>query len=261
VIRLFGAFAHPDDDVYQIGGTLALDPRGFDTTFVFATSGGAGPITEGSGVTRHTLASVREREQAAGMVALGVAERTRARFLRHPDYRVPEVPFARLASELEDLMREFRPHVVVTFGSDGLTSHHDHIRVGEACTRAFHAAREGAARGDFARLLHTALPRSDVDRFYAVLARLHDRGYGDEGDLFNLVGVPDERIAVQVDVSRVRDVKLAGILAHATQRCEWERIPEPARWIHLDRESFVQAWPRRLDSQPLATSLAVVPAA
>jgi LmbE family N-acetylglucosaminyl deacetylase len=242
-IRLFGAFAHPDDDVYQLGGTLALDPRRFETTFVFATSGDAGPITEGSGATRETLADVREGEQAAALAAIGTGERARARFLRHPDYHLPDVPLDRLAAELEAAMREVAPHVVVTFGPDGLTSHHDHIRVGEACTRAFHAARATARPGTFARLLHTAIPRSDVDRFYAGLAGLEDRTYGAEGDLFNLVGVPDERIDEQIDVGPVVRTKLAGILAHATQVCEWERIPAPLRWIHLEHESFVQAWP------------------
>jgi LmbE family N-acetylglucosaminyl deacetylase len=147
----------------------------------------------------------------------------------------------------------------VTFGPDGLTSHHDHIRIGAACTEAFHAARTGAAPGEFARLLYTALPRTDVDRFYAGLVRAERERYGNEGELFNLVGVPDERIAVQVDISEAAETKLAAILAHATQRCEWERIPETLRWIHLERESFVQAWPPRRDGSPIATELTASP--
>jgi LmbE family N-acetylglucosaminyl deacetylase len=254
-IRLFGAFAHPDDDVYQLGGALALAPAAFETTFVFATSGDAGPITEGSGATRETLAAVREQEQAAAMTRLGVAGRSRARFLRHPDYHLPEVPLETLVHELEDAMVEARPHVVVTFGPDGLTSHHDHIRVGQACAEAFHRVRAVAAPGECARLLYTALQRSDVDRFYADVVGTDDGTYGPEGELFNLVGIPDERIAVRVDVSSVSEIKLEAILAHGTQRCEWERIPEPARWIHLERECFVQGWPARPDDSAVAPTL------
>jgi hypothetical protein len=50
---------------------------------------------------------------------------------------------------------------------------------------------------------------------------------------------------VRVDTRSVAARKMAGIRAHATQRGEWERIPKPLRWIHLDDECFVQAWPPR----------------
>ena len=43
--------------------------------------------------------------------------------------------------------------------------------------------------------------------------------------------------------------KLGAILAHRTQICEWERIPEPLRWIYLDEEAFVQARPNE-DAAP-----------
>jgi len=68
-------------------------------------------------------------------------------------------------------------------------------------------------------------------------------GFGDEGVLFNPTGVADERIAVRVDTRPVRDRKLAGIQRHRTQRIEFERIPEPLRWIYLDAKCFVQAFP------------------
>jgi hypothetical protein len=47
-----------------------------------------------------------------------------------------------------------------------------------------------------------------------------------------------------VDTTQVSDQKLAGILAHRTQLIEHERVPEPLRWIHLDSECFVQAYPQ-----------------
>ena len=81
-----------------------------------------------------------------------------------------------------------------------------------------------------------------VDRFYAGVRRggFH---YGEEGRLFDITGVPDERIAVRVDTRAVRDRKWAAILRHRTQLDEHERIPEPLRGIVLDAECFVQAFP------------------
>ncbi len=249
--RLVGVFAHPDDDVYSIGGSLVLEGERLDVTLVLCTSGDAGPIWI-DGVERDELGAVREREQAASMDALGVD--ADVRFLRHPDYHLPEVPFDALVDQVEAVLREVRPHVVITFGGDGMTSHHDHIRAGEVGEAAFHRARADADDHAFARLLQVAIPRSAVDRFYAGLADLGESSYGEEGTLFNLTGVPDERIAVEVDTRPVLATKLAGVEAHRTQIGELERIPEPLRGIHLDTEWFVQAWPERAPGPP-ATSI------
>ena len=225
-----------------------------DVTLVFCTSGDAGPIWVEGIATRDTLGGIREREQGASMAALGVE--ADVRFLRHPDYHLPEVPFDAVVAEIESVLRETRPHVVVTFGPDGLTSHHDHVRAGEAAEAAFQRARRDGSGGEaFARLLQVALPRSAVDRFYAGLRAVGETGYGEEGTLFNLTAVPDERIAVAVDTRPVLDTKLAGILAHRTQVGELERIPEALRWIHLDTEWFVQAWPPVRGGKPPATDI------
>lgn len=239
--RLVAVFAHPDDDVYQIGGSIALRAGRLDLTVVMCTSGDAGPIWVPELATRETLGQVRESEERAALAALG-AEGADVRFLRHPDWHLPEVPFEHLVSQIGSVLREVRPQAVVTFGPDGLTSHHDHIRAGEAASEAFHRGRREVQAPALQRLYHTALGQSDVTRFYAGTRRLSE-SFGEEGALFNPVGVPDGSIAVRVDARAVRDRKLAGIVAHRTQIGEWERIPEALRWIHLDAECFVQAWP------------------
>jgi LmbE family N-acetylglucosaminyl deacetylase len=241
-IKLLGVFAHPDDDVYSLGATLIAHRDELETTLVFATSGEAGPITDPEAVPREELGAVRETEQRAAMEALGVAESTTSRFLRLPDYYLPDVPFEALVGQITDVLLDVRPDVVVTFGPDGMTSHHDHIRAGEATTAAF----DGLGPEDApASLFHVALPRADVDRFYAHLDE--ETGYGEEGDLFDVTGVPDEQIAVRFDARPYLSTKLQAILAHRTQICEWERIPESLRWIYLDEEAFVQARPRSDD--------------
>lgn len=243
-MRLIGVFAHPDDDAYAIGGTLLLHHGEVELTVVFATSGGAGPISDPSRATREMLGEVREAEQRAYLEVIGYPN-ARIVWLRHPDYYLPEVPLDELVGEIEGVLHEVRPHVVVTFGPEGMTSHHDHIRVGEATTEAFHRARRTVGSTDdhaFQRLYYSALARSDVDRFYRGV-REGGFDYGEEGALFDITGVPDETIAVRADTRSVRDRKLTAILAHRTQLIEHERVPEPLRWIHLDQECFVQAHP------------------
>jgi LmbE family N-acetylglucosaminyl deacetylase len=237
--RLVGVFAHPDDDVYSIGGSLVLERDRLDVTLVFCTSGDAGPIWI-DGVEREELGPVREREQAASMAALGVD--ADVRFLRHPDYHLPEVPVDDLVGEIESVLRDARPDLVVTFGSDGWSGHHDHVRAGEAADAAFARARGDLDPG--ARLLHVGTLASAVERFDAELRASGDPEREDRS-LLAIRGVPDEEIAIAVDTRHVRDVKLAGIEAHRTQIGELERVPAALRWIVLDTEWFVQAWPER----------------
>jgi N-acetyl-1-D-myo-inositol-2-amino-2-deoxy-alpha-D-glucopyranoside deacetylase len=237
--RLVGVFAHPDDDVYTLGGSLVLERERLEMTLVFCTSGDAGPIWI-DGVEPHELGRVREREQAASMDALGID--ADVRFLRHPDFHLPNVPAGVLESELDAVFRETQPHLVVTFGADGLTGHHDHIAVGAATDAAFHRARTD--EGIVARLLHVGMPRSAVALLEEQLRALGDPAK-EERSLLALRGVPDDRIAVTVDTRPVRETKLAGIEAHRTQIGELERLPEALRWIVLDTEWFMQAWPER----------------
>jgi LmbE family N-acetylglucosaminyl deacetylase len=238
-LRLVAVFAHPDDDVYSLGGSLVLERDRLDVTLVFCTSGDAGPIWI-EGVEREQLASVREREQADAMATLGVD--AGVRFLRYPDYHLSEVPFDELVARIEDVLREIRPSLVVTFGPDGWSGHHDHIRAGEATDAAFARLRDGGTAD--ALLLHVATPRSVVERFDAELRAASDPER-EARSLLALRGVPDEDVAIGVDTRPVRRVKLAGIEAHRTQIGELERLPEDLRWIVLDTEWFVQVWPPR----------------
>lgn len=61
--RLLAVFAHPDDEVFCAGGTLARWAAEGGETMVFsATRGEAGQIQDGQAATRRTLGEVRERE-------------------------------------------------------------------------------------------------------------------------------------------------------------------------------------------------------
>jgi len=244
-IRVVGVFAHPDDDVFSIGGTLALHASDIEPTLVFCTSGEHGPIWVEGVATRETLGEVREHEQFAALEALGV--RARSIFLRHPDGGLSDGPRSELADEIADVLRDVRPHLVVTFGSDGLTSHPDHVRAGEATAEAFEALR--GERETPHRLLEVAFPSSAVDRFDRQLAGT--AGAGPAGSLLNLASVPDGWIWAAVDTRPVAARKREAIEAHRTQAGELAMIPEEARWLFFETEWFVSASPPKDAREPV----------
>jgi LmbE family N-acetylglucosaminyl deacetylase len=244
VHRLLGVFAHPDDDAYGIGGTLALERDRLEPTVILATSGGAGEISDPALATPENLAEVREGEERAALAALGWPEAP-VHFLRYPDGRLKDVDSAELEERLVGLMAQIRPHVVVTFGPEGITKHDDHITIGQAATDAFHRARAaaGGEAGDaFRRLYYNAIPRTDIDAFWRAL-REAGVDIGDPEGPFMPRGVPDETVAVRVDCSPVMGTKLAGIMAHATQWNEFGLMPPDMQRRFLSEECFVQAWP------------------
>ena len=140
-LRVLGVFAHPDDETLCAGGTFAkYASAGAEVRVISLTKGGAGQIRDASAATRATLTAVREKELDAAGKELGLSE-------------IDSQILVRLASEL---LSEFDPDVVITFGPDGFSGHPDHIAVGAAVTAACYEMRSATS----IRLFHCHLPRS-----------------------------------------------------------------------------------------------------
>jgi len=117
------------------------------------TKGGAGQIRDAGAATRATLTAVRQRELDAAGKELGL---TRTRCLDHPDGSLSELDDGVLLEQAKELVSEFDPDVVITFGPDGFSGHPDHVAVGAAVTAACFELRSATS----IRLFHCHLPRS-----------------------------------------------------------------------------------------------------
>ncbi len=244
--RVVCAFAHPDDDTYGVGGTMALLGDRVELTVVLASSGEAGEIADPSLATRETLGAVREAEDRASWAALGLAPDLR--FLRYPDGRVADVPPEDLVGALVEVLLEVRPSVVVTFGPDGITGHPDHVAVGRAATEAFHVARRALGEGP-ERLLYTVLSE---ERVAGLREALRARGVDPLDPLQPLAprGVPTARVGVVVDCSPVLQRKVEALRCHRTQG-ELEDLPYELWPVVLGREEFEIAFPERPPGAPV----------
>jgi LmbE family N-acetylglucosaminyl deacetylase len=141
-LRILAAFAHPDDEVFCAGGTLALHAaRGAEVMVVSATQGEAGQIRDAQVATRRTLGSVRAQELQLSCKRLGVQH---AVCLDYGDGKLQDSDPLPLTKHLTHIIRSFRPDVVITFGPDGAYGHPDHVAISKLTTRAFHLAGEGA---------------------------------------------------------------------------------------------------------------------
>jgi LmbE family N-acetylglucosaminyl deacetylase len=189
--------AHPDDQEFSIGGTLAKWARaGCEIISVVITSGDAGSNDPAKGADyKPELARLREAEQLAANEVLGI---TRTVFLRRPDGELE--PTMELRKELTRLIRQHKPDVVLTgnpeawFYADEYVNHPDHRAAARAsCEAAFPSA---GSRLMFTDLLDAGYEPHNVKRLY-----IH--------------GV--ENPNTWVDISETMDVKIKALGKHASQ--------------------------------------------
>src|SRR4051812_5512483 len=134
--RLTALFAHPDDETFSVGGTLArYSDDGVRCSLYCATDGDAGRSSGIPVSSRAQLAALRHAELQAACEILGI--RT-VEFGGHPDGRLEAVDPEIVMGEMVRLLRRERPEVVITFGPEGApTRHRDHRAISRLATAAF----------------------------------------------------------------------------------------------------------------------------
>ena len=147
---LLAVLAHPDDETFGMGGTLALYARrGVDVHLVCATRGEVGEVAPHFLENFQSIGELREHELRCAAENLGLAG---VHFLNYrdsgmpgsPDNQHPDAlaaaPIAEVAARVTCFIRELQPQVVLTFDPIGGYRHPDHIAIHQATVIAFHAA-------------------------------------------------------------------------------------------------------------------------
>ena len=215
--RLLAVFAHPDDETFRPGGTLAIlarqDVRVELLTF---THGEAGSCGDPPLCAPEELAAVRERELRCACSRLGIAA---PRLSNYADGRLQEANAETMIEKILSVTNDMKPEVLLTFGPDGLSGHPDHVAIGQRSAEVYHRA------GQIAALYTVAVPRSLAQSL----------------DMRQVRPVPDETIALTVDVSSVWEAKMTAIRCHRTQSGESIlTAPEEKQRLFLGVEYFVR---------------------
>ena len=246
---ILGVFAHPDDETYAVGGTLArCTDEGIAAAILCFTRGEAGMIAEGSGATRDNLGEVREAELRAACALLGVTD---VRIVGTADGGTAATPEG--VGAIVETMHELRPLVVVTMEPGGVTRHPDHIAVSAMTTEAFDRVRSEASGAYPLRLYHAAIPASFLQALQAEAARLGFTGtIADPNDPLSPRPAPDDSIDCLVDVSAWVPRKADALRAHLTQSMEmiaW--LPPESYQSVFGAEAFQRPFPARSSGDEL----------
>ncbi|MEK3885532.1 PIG-L family deacetylase [Paenibacillus sp. PL2-23] len=209
--KLLAVFAHPDDETFICGGTLAkYANEGVDITLVSATRGEMGRrMGNPPYVNRESMPEVREQELKQACDILGIA---RLQFFDIRDKTVEFHDAALLEQRIQALLQELQPEVVLTF-HEKLGGHPDHNAIGKATTAAY--LRSGLTGGLYFISFGSAM--AQPERF----------GYTRED-------------IVRVDMNAYKRTKLAAFRAHRcqTEIDEWVWKPDEEAMSHLGNHEY-----------------------
>jgi len=211
--RVLSIHAHPDDQEFTVGGTLAKWAQaGSHVVTVCITSGGAGSNEHTPpGMTREALAPIREEEQRQACRVLGISEVV---FLGYEDGMLE--PSLALRRDLTRVIRRHRPDAVVCgdptmrfFGAIYM-NHPDHRAAADAALDAVFPSAE--TRLIFPELLDEGLEPHKVRSVF-----IHG---SEKPDTF-------------IDISEFLGAKLAALKEHRTQMGTWDPTDMITGWARM----------------------------
>lgn len=233
---LLAVLAHPDDESFGMGGTLALYARrGVAVHLICATRGEAGAMQSD---LMEGYASVGERRAAELRCAAGILGLSSVHFLDYRDSGMPgspdnqhpqaliNAPLEQVAGRIAHRMRQLKPQVVITFDPIGGYKHPDHIAIHRATVRAFELAADPAFQDEQPpyrpqKLYFHVFPKRllKVAAWLLPLLGRDPRRFGQNGDidLLDLARSGDFPVHARIDCRAVQEQRQAAAACHSSQ--------------------------------------------
>lgn len=264
---LLVVLAHPDDESFGIGGTLALyAQQGVAVHLICATRGEAGHMEADMMIGFDSIADRRASELRCAAQVLGLSG---VHFLEYrdsgmsgsPDNHHPQAlmgaPLDEVAGCIAAFIRRLEPQVMVTFDPIGGYKHPDHIAVHRATVRAFDLAAnidfvdpEGLPPFRAQKLYYSVFSKRSLKlavRLLPLLGR-DPRHFGRNGDI-DLVDIAVSGsfpVHAVVNYRSVRDKREAAAACHASQLAGGPPRRGVIGWIWNllgGKDEFMRAYP------------------
>ena len=234
--KLLVVMAHPDDETFGTGGTLAYyASKGVEVHLICATRGEVGDIEPELLEGFDSIADLRENELRCAAETLGLAK---VHMLEYRDSGMPgsidnvhpkalaAAPIEQVAGEIVRYLRELKPEVVITFDPIGGYHHPDHIAIHNATVKAFYAAADGAQYQDglepfqSRKLYFHTFPKGFMKMalFFLRLFGKDPTKFGNNGDI-NLVPIAEANFPInaRVDYRSVLEKRDKASACHVSQ--------------------------------------------
>lgn len=233
---ILAVLAHPDDESFGMGGTLALyAQKAYEVHLICATLGEAGSVDDEFLQDFESISALREAELRCAAQSLGL---TGLHLLGYRDSGMPGTPenkhpsalvnhsIEEVAGKVVEYIRRIKPDIVLTFDPIGGYRHPDHIHIQKATTLAFEKADDASfypkAGSSFKpqALYYHLFPRGVLKWATRLmpLIGMNPRKWGrnKDIDLKSLVNV-EFPVHVRIDISAVAETKREAGACHASQ--------------------------------------------
>ncbi|MBI5448862.1 PIG-L family deacetylase [Candidatus Gottesmanbacteria bacterium] len=239
--KLLLVFAHPDDESFSCGGTVAKYVKaGWDVHLLCATRGERGETGPYDALAPEALGSIRQKEVQLAASVLGIHT---VSFLDYIDGTLA----ARTPGDIEDFvyrkMLELIPDCVITFDTTGVSNHPDHIKLCYSTTYAFqkYAAWVAQQLEDRPAVDENTLPKLYYICMPESIATYLKKMKNIPQELFNKPwkGTPDEKITTVIDTAKFMNKKKKALAAHISQRADVNRFLSLSRHPLLIKEYFI----------------------
>ncbi len=255
--RLLAVHAHPDDESSKGAATYAYYRNSGARVCVVSCTGGErgdvqNPALEPRAMAERDMAGLRRIEMAAAQAALGIEHL----WLGYEDSGLPEndealpancfalIPLEISAAPLVKIIRQFRPHVLITYDENGGYPHPDHIRTHELSMFAWRAAGDASAYPDAGPAW--LVPKVYYDRvfngpkmtaIYDALVTLDHPRAADMAELAARMGELPSLATSHIPVGEFLEARDRALRAHASQ------VAPDHGFFFWPNEVQRQAWP------------------
>jgi mycothiol S-conjugate amidase len=265
-LRLMAVHAHPDDESSKGAATMARYVKeGVEVLVCTMTGGERGDVLNPAmdrPEVKANMTRIRQEEMDRAREILGIEQR----FMGFVDSGLPEgdpkpplpdgcfalVPIEEAAAPLVKAIREFRPHVILTYDENGGYPHPDHVRTHEVAVAAFDAAADPDKYPEYGNpwqplklyyfasfhlakyvAYHEEMVRRGIESPYTkTFAEWEERARKRAE-----TGVKELEITTRVDAADYFEVRDQALLAHATQ------IDPNGSWFACPLDVQRAAWP------------------
>lgn len=261
--RILLSLAHPDDESFGSGGMIArYVAEGAEVYLICATNGDVGTVAPEKLDGYSSVAELRLAELDCASAKLGFklvfklgyrdSGMMNSADSQHPDC-LWKAPIEDVTRRVVEVIREVRPHVVITFNKYGGYGHPDHIAIQRATTQAFHLAGDNRYETDQRpyhpqKLYYTSIP-SALLRLYLVIMRLRGidpRRVGKNKDI-DFVAILDnvEPVHTQIHIGDYLQAWDEASACHASQLGGGApRVPLALRKLIASKQGYTRVVPQ-----------------
>jgi LmbE family N-acetylglucosaminyl deacetylase len=260
---LLTVLAHPDDETFGTGGTLALYARrGVKVFLICATRGEVGEVDD---KYLQGFSSVAERRVDELRCAAGLLGLSEVIFLNYrdsgmegsPENKHPQAlvaqPVEQVAKIVASHIRRVRPQVLITFDPIGGYRHPDHIAIHKATVLAFELCKDHTFKDDQepfqpSKFYFNTFPRGFLKAGVRLIRLFggdpHHFGRNKDIDLLSIAEV-NFQINAKIDYRAVVDIRDQASACHASQGGQ-SMSRGPLGWfrrLFSANETYMRAFP------------------